>query len=412
MNMIRLGYYGYLKNLGVGLLLSFQLAIGLLLISIGVSGVYQAKAQTRIFEALATEDSYYVMRSAREGAETEAFYRDSADKVGSIHIAFPSYDAVVPRLKIPGKEYPWSKRARVMAYSDGILSRLDIPLKKGAWLKPTANNAGEPVPIVVGRENKDFRLGQTVTLQAETYAEEGMPQRAAIVCKVVGVLANSRHHLHFQVSGTGVDCTDLISRYDFQANEEFLILCRWEDVREALGQSAFSGGNTLLFLEGLDAAERDALLHFAQEKGVVESTQSLLEKGRAKEKLEFYKVLPLLFSALAISFVGILSSGILSALRNKRSFGVFYLCGGRWRHCLFYTMGYICCIIAVALLLVLLLYVFAILLDFFGETGYYFTWRNVLAMGAFLLLLIFGTALPTYLSLKNTAPVVIVKNNE
>lgn len=289
-----------------------------------------------------------------------------------------------------------------------ILSKMHLPLSCGRFPADTRNNDGEIEIVVSG--------GTDATLNSVYDTPAGK-------MRVVGILTDST----YQPFGTGYDHTDRESGVDYDSIFNY---CLPFDSQTNLG------GPFAIAAKGVFPEDTErynivpstiwlvTYIHDISEEAAQQTTDYLRTVGTIqyhqtlttmREETErqindiYYRMMPLIITAMIVVLSGLIGSTAISTLRQVRTFGIFFLCGCHRTNLLLI----VCLEMLVTLPVSVLLAWGSILvmqqLGFEYLMGLTFGWSNLLVTVLLLLVLLVLSMILPFGIIKTTSPVKTIK---
>lgn len=146
--------------------------------------------------------------------------------------------------------------------------------------------------------------------------------------------------------------------------------------------------------------------------GMIRPNQTLATLTQAtKKKINdiYYHMMPMIITAVIMVLLGSIGSSAISAVRQTRTFGIFFLCGCRKKDCLFIVGTEMLITLFISVILSLTCMIVMQILNFEYIIGMTFSMMNIFA-STFLLLLIFVLSLVLPFGIiKTSSPVLTLK---
>jgi hypothetical protein len=169
----------------------------------------------------------------------------------------------------------------------------------------------------------------------------------------------------------------------------------------------------VFFDENIGSEEYRRNLELMSTRGFVQTIDEMYALGRKEIGDNIKSMLPFIICTFSIAAVGLASLTILNAIRQRKIFAIYYLCGSKWKDCFKILAGYLLTVIILSLSLLAFVYGMALLTGNFYRRGLfiYISFNNLLAtLGLCLVVIILSLVIP-YLILKNTYPAEILREN-
>lgn len=214
-----------------------------------------------------------------------------------------------------------------------ILDKMQLPLSCGHWPCGERNAAGEAEIVISG--GTDAHLNDVYDTPAGKI-------------RVVGILTDNT----YRPIGSNIDRSDMTAEVDRDSIFNYILPF---DSQTNLGgpfaiasKDAFSENqegyeiipDTIWFVTyGNDISEEDfkANTDYLNTVGTVqygETLSTLAEESERKINDIYYRMMPMIITAVIMVLLGFIGSAAISAVRQIRTFGIFYLCGCRKKDCI------------------------------------------------------------------------------
>jgi hypothetical protein len=405
MKFLDLGFRIFCRNTVLNLILVCQLAASLVLVNITLGQLNGQRLTLTFFESIAGEKGAYFMPSIEDYLSLQVDALDTPERY-SILEELSGVKAVSACYQFTF--YREGEIFEAFAYDSYMSEKIRLPLLKGVWFTEFPAEEGV-VPVVVGSEDHGFIYGQTIPVNIRD-----ADTQAALNLKVVGVLRQPLYALGYSRGGTTITGNDIFERYDENYRGGPLIIFSREALAEYRDCYFSKHVNRLVFFdENIGSEEYLRNLELMSTRGFVQTIDEMYALGRKEIGDNIKSMLPFIICTFSIAAVGLASLTILNAIRQRKIFAIYYLCGSKWKDCFKILAGYLLTVIILSLSLLAFVYGMALLTGNFYRRGLfiYISFNNLLAtLGLCLVVIILSLVIP-YLILKNTYPAEILREN-
>ena len=292
---------------------------------------------------------------------------------------------------------------------DEIFKKYRLPLAEGRWASSEKNSSGETEVVVSG--GTDTKLNELYVTPAGKF-------------RVVGILTDNT----YEPPGSGYLSDDnnkegLFSFYEaFDANVSmagpFIIAdrklvdykedkykkfnCTTEPVwfvsyGSGLDEEAIKRNNDLLKTIGYFDDDKD----FSTLSEDTENTINNIYIG----------MLPMIIAAAVVILSGLIGSAAMTAIRQMKTFGIFFICGCRWRDCIKIISASLVIILGMSVVLAVLGIYGMWAMNFEYLIGLSFGWNNFVISVVILAAMYLLSIILPHNIIKSSSPVETIKEN-
>lgn len=262
-----------------------------------------------------------------DGGEMQKYF-DDAESIAACHTV----------LAYPADE---DQNCRSISYSDSIIENYTPALSDGQWLHTSAD--ATELEVVVSENDYGWKVGDTIPILYAQY-----PNGFSTTVKVVGILKDD-----VKIPGAsardGSDTFQLFyETYSYEIEEEPLMIFSsdsiekltevWGDDRKIL--QAVKGSAIITFPEDVTTEELDDIQRQLASFGCAFSIslQDMNANSMAYLYAQVYNLLPIIIVLMILTIVSSISSSALSTKKRLKDYSIYYICGLRWRQCVFINM--------------------------------------------------------------------------
>ncbi len=368
MRYIKLGLDLFNKRLLINLLLVIQVVIALTATNFAFARTQSIRMSLSIIEKIPNPNTVCTM-AFREIIELRGDnYLDLEGiqgdyEVGSSSIFFLSSDTF-PNLK-------------AQAYDNCLIENIPVPLSRGSWeMQPITENGTVYYPVVINAAYSNLGYGDKMSVWATMHKESG-DETIPFSIYVAGILNSDQRYISLG-SGSNVATSDNFFQKQTGSRSSPLLFFNKELLPTEL-EPLFSVQSTrfLFFDRTIDQTTMEQNIAILSNQAYTFTLNEILENSEAEynDNMRFY--MPFCVCIYAIALIGIISFVALNTLQNAHYFSILYLCGCRWKNCLYICTGYIGVITVLSLLLSFFIYSVASFAGITEQMGLYFTTGNL-----------------------------------
>lgn len=397
MTYSKYGFRLFRKKPVLSILLAIQMAVGIFLLNFIVTTINVEKVYLKTAQPILSVNAVYFSNIEEENFAGIKEYPNGFEKLKGVK--FMS-DTLTDGFTYGNNEiylYTYSKEFAELAKTS---------LQSGIWF--TQAKTQNTVPVVVDSETSAYKLGDIIEIDTKYYIENEEYSKKTLF-EIVGVLDERKLFVEFGSSGN-IRASDFIKSFDSEYSDGrslFLTSYEFLDVPDEAFKMYMSN-MFVVFNDDISESDMNYNLSVLKDIGVVSSAQDITQETQNEINLTLNRIMPFVVCVIILSLVGIISSNVLNALTQSKTFAIFYMCGGRWKHI---SLSYLVYMMYIFLISVLISIV-GLLITFsneLGNFGIYFTSVNVFITLGILLFCIVFSVLPPYIILKRTQPVTIIQ---
>ena len=286
-----------------------------------------------------------------------------------------------------------------------IFEKLRMPLAAGRWASSEKNENGEIEIVISGGTNAvldkvyDTPLGKI---------------------KVVGILTDNTYVPPAEFPESINDKLSIFNYYKpFDCNISTRPPFALVDLN-LFGDTAYTQFNSawfILYEDGLSeddiAYNTNYLKQFGQIRDMYgEENFSTLSEQSEKYLNDIYtRMLPIVIAAAVVILAGLIGSVAISTIKQIKNFGIFFLCGCRWKDCTRIIIAYLTILFSVAAVLTVLCILVMKIINMDYLIGSVYEMNNlVISIAEIAVMYLLAIILPHNI-IKTTSPVETIKEN-
>lgn len=289
-----------------------------------------------------------------------------------------------------------------------ILSELKFPLSCGRYPSEDRNGNGEIEIIISG--GTDAELNSVYDTPAGKM-------------RVVGILTDNTYKpVGNTVDRDGMEQDgdhDSIFNYCLPFDSQTNLGCPFAIAAKGVFPEDNNGYNIIpnsiwfvTYKDNISEAESERITEYLSTVGTIQKNQTLSTMKEETEKQIndiYYRMMPIIITAVIIVLSGLIGSAAVSTLRQVRTFGIFFLCGCRKKDCIII----VCIEMMITLLISALLALAGIIaMQHYGFEyliGLTFGWMNVFISAILLLVLFVLSLILPFGIIRASSPVKTIK---
>ena len=243
-------------------------------------------------------------------------------------------------------------------------------------LRRRTENGTVYYPVVINAAYSNLGYGEKMSVWATIHKESG-DETIPFSIYVAGILNSDQRYISLG-SGSNVATSDnFFSKVSGSRSSPLLLFNK--DLLPAEVKPLFSVQSTrfLFFDPTIDQATMEQNIAILSNQAYTFTLDEILENSEAEynDNMRFY--MPFCVCIYAIALIGIISFVALNTLQNAHYFSILYLCGCRWKNCLYICTGYVGVITVLSLVLSFFIYSVASFAGITEQMGLYFTMGNL-----------------------------------
>lgn len=287
-----------------------------------------------------------------------------------------------------------------------IFEKFRIPLSEGRWASSEKNDAGETEAVISYGTNADLNK-----VYDTKYGK----------IKIVGILTQSTYIPPGQF--TVDDQTEMRSIFDYYQSFDSTISLHAPFI--LMDQSNYPADmyfepDSIWFIsygENISENEINANNEYLKQFGEIrskygdESFQTVNEKSIQAINDTYLRMLPMILSAAVVVLAGLIGSVAIATIRQKRNFGIFFLCGCQHKDCTKIIFAYLSILFTASAFLTVMIILVMKFLNMDGLIGTVYDWNNLtISFAEVAVMYILAVILPHHI-IKTASPIEAVKEN-
>ena len=236
----------------------------------------------------------------------------------------------------------------------------------------------------------------------------------------MGILTNNTYIPPVDFQNTVKDKMSIFDFYDsFDSNISMRAPFALID-QQLFGENQLIFAGSTIFVsygKGLSKEEIQTNNEYLQKFGYIrdqygeENFQTIADQSEKYLNDIYIHMLPIVLSAAVVVLAGLIGSIAISTVRQKKHFGIFFLCGCRWKDCTKIILAYLTILFAMAAALTILGIIVMKILNMDYLIGSVYSFNNLLvSIFEIVVMYLLAIILPHSI-IKNSSPVETIKEN-
>lgn len=343
--MIKLGFKEFQRNIFVNLFIVVQLAAAMILIAAVISSILSRSVYYTPFKDVLSKDGVIITCADSDAFMSEADGKrvlnkiEDIDGVSQVCAGYSVYAYYDPS----GKNDDKHKTQSPVALDDGYIEHYDPAMSGGVWLSQTNSHDSDKLYGVI-TDNGSIKTGDVITLtygyyedddvNFENYVTKEMP------VEIVGTIKDGSKVLDFGKRYSvhdNFDFRDLYVDYYFEKETVPRLFIPLSQIQgdAHLNFVTYHGNIIVNFEEGLSQERQDELKEQLNIEGMMQGElKQINSNSKDYINTQLIQLLPILICSFTLVIVSSISICALNASRSLRVYGVYFLCGCRWKSCL------------------------------------------------------------------------------
>ncbi len=384
---LKLGFHLFTKKLLFNVMTILQLCVTLILMNLLIGKVNYQAINLHAMKNFPAQSVYFNMAASSIG-DTEARLNKVQELIGE-HQGELTAEQVTRSYGTAGDAL-----YTLVGYGEKTLQYWELPVK---GKKPAAVKNGDRIPCLA--YEGVHKIGEILPLQLLDN------QEVSLTFEIVGLLGRDTKLLDISVSSNdaqfdmffgepdpGLDylifnqaCVPALQRYNARLNS----IVYFEDIRMDRIDEIVDEFNRYTWMPSIHAM-RDTSL---------ETVWTYVES-----------FLPLFICLFMVGFLSTFSLTIMNAVKNMRTFSIFYICGMHWMDSVGICLGYIACLVLGVGICLLPVLSGAYAGDFLSGNGLVLNEYNLLLSAALIALVVLFSILPPLFLMKREKPLMTLRN--
>lgn len=397
------------RHLVMNLLIFIELAVTVILVAVMVSSVMIRYKYYSPFKDLYSSDGLYC--EFTKAASTGAAFSSMEEFLDGEDI-FPflsSPEMIVCSdsvMAFPMKENE-NVQSKCYSFNDELISRYTPELAEGEWFDIISS--GGTIEAVISENENGWRVGDVIPVQFACKGWDGQ-----LDVKIIGMLEKGTKLPCITHEHTGDSNSNMVfSEYDIEENECPLMLFSYSQLK---ARNVFQSINCA-FIKYKDGTSYETLLDDQKQitrlGGVFSATLSEINDNSISYfKVQIFNYLPIIIVVLILTLVSSISITALSTRRRLHDYGIYYLCGLKWKSCCLVNLFWAIMAESAAVIAAALFITFSGRLPLIGKITVLPNMFSFSAAAAVLLIFTAGSMLMPLIIIGNSTPKEILSRGD
>lgn len=352
--MIKYGIKEFIRNIYSNIFIAVQLAVTLIIAIASVSSVLSRTELYAPVEDFIDGNGYFI-DSLFDSAELNS----ALEEIEEIKNTYSALDTNMFYSIENNNELTEVDESckYVSALTDDYIKAYTPHMKSGVWLDDyTAGDKDEL--FAVATENDYYKTGDTVTAAYKYRVGKMSPsdenydeydpykyEYKQFKIKIIGVVEDNSKILGFNKGIFVADGVDVENSSDFRelyttVNKyvDFMLIMP-EKVIKNTGCEVYPSGNRIVTLKDGTSDDRNLeIMRYLRQYGIVTELDEFRDNTVIYINGQLIKLIPFLICTMILVVVSSVSISALNAKKRIKYFGILYICGSRWKGCLYVNL--------------------------------------------------------------------------
>lgn len=293
------------------------------------------------------------------------------------------------------------------SYNDELINRYTPELSQGKWFDSSKSN--DCIEAVVSKNEYGWKTGDIIPVQFACKGYDG-----EIDVEIIGELENRAKVPGIIHNHDGNDNSNMFFySYDYENEGVPLLIFSTSQLREI---NAFQSLNTAIIkypdnIESAKLSEDQKKISFFGSPYSIKN-EELNKNSIDYFKTEIYNYLPIIIVVLIMTCVSSISITALSTRQRLKDYGIYYICGSKWKSCCAVNLFYSLIITVSSVFCAVVLMVFSEYIPKLNQTtisGNIWVFISVLSVS--ILFMIGSMTMPLIIIGKNTPKEILAKGD-
>lgn len=397
------------RHLIMNLIIFAELTVTVILVAVMATAVMIRYKYYAPFKDLYTSDGLYCEFSQ---ATSKGRQSDSMED-------FLDGEDIFPYLSSPQKivcsdkvmAFPMNEDESIssycLSYNDELISRYTPALSDGEWFD--VSTSGDEIEVVISENENGWKVGDVIPVQFACKGWDGI-----IEVNVIGMLEKGTKLPGIFHDHTGENNSNMFfSSYDFDEEKVPMLLFSYSQLK---AKSVFQYINSafITYSDGTGAEtlanDQKTIASFGSNYSV--KLSELNDNSIAYFKVQFYNYLPIIIVVLIMTLVSSISITALSTRQRLHDYGIYYICGMKWKSGCLVNMLWSLVIVVSAVAAAWLYIALSGQLPFLGQITVLWNIWTYLAVAAVAIIFMAGSMIMPLIIIGNSTPKEILTKGD
>ncbi|MBQ9314736.1 MAG: hypothetical protein IJ220_07095 [Clostridia bacterium] len=293
------------------------------------------------------------------------------------------------------------------SYNDELINRYRPELSSGNWFKITKTD--DMLNAVVSENEYGWKVGDTIPVHFACKGWDGI-----IEVKIIGELEENTKLPGISHNHTGENNSNMFfSSFDYDEEKVPLLLFSYSQLKS---KDVFQSLNSAIikYTKNTDtktlADDQKTIASFGSPFSI--KLSELNENSIEYFKIQVYNYLPIIIVVMVLTLVSSISITAISARRRLHDYGIYYVCGLKWKSCSFVNLYYSLILGILSLIIALLLMRFTDSIPLLGQMTILLNIWTIVAVIAVMITFIVGSMIMPLIIIRNNTPKEILTRGD
>ena len=293
------------------------------------------------------------------------------------------------------------------SYNDELINRYRPELSSGNWFKITKTD--DMLNAVVSENEYGWKVGDTIPVHFACKGWDGI-----IEVKIIGELEENTKLPGISHNHTGENNSNMFfSSFDYDEEKVPLLLFSYSQLKS---KDVFQSLNSAIikYTKNTDtktlADDQKTIASFGSPFSI--KLSELNENSIEYFKIQVYNYLPIIIVVMVLTLVSSISITAISARRRLHDYGIYYVCGLKWKSCSFVNLYYSLILGILSLIIALLLMRFTDSIPLLGQMTILLNIWTIVAVIAVMITFIVGSMIMPLIIIGNNTPKEILTRGD
>ena len=398
MKYLKFGFYSVVKKPLFNILIIIEVAAILVLGNMVISVFNSRAVLYEPYEDILSQDGYVFQSRLSRSYDPEMKFEKLCNSLKGDVTVIKTY-----QLFLQLDKNDMLSNANVYSVDENIYSKYNLPLLCGRWASTKKNSNGEIEAVITGGK----------TAEESKYPLDAVFDTEIGKIRIVGIIA-ANTYAPFVSMGTDSQLLNILNFYQVADETDQTALFVSSSADEALRNPCDMGVSKAFMYYNSEPTKE---IRERNEQILMGGTRHLSELSVYRDNSieclieQYKKLLPILLCVFAIVLAELICSVAMNTKSQMRNYGIYFLCGCRWKGCLKISLAYSAILLTGGMIIGTAAFLI------FQNTEYASLFEQNLAMdniyitlAIFAVMLIISLVIPFFM-VRGTSPVETIKEN-
>lgn len=328
---LKYGFYSVVKKPLFNILIILELAAILVVGNMAIAAYNSRSAYYEPYRDILSQDGFFFIGKGIGNYDRDLTIKNMCDTFEGDVTVVNNYG-----LQLVTGDILFTRN--IVSIDSSIFSKLKLPVAEGRWASSEKSENGEIEAVVFKGSDKDnerVRLGNVI---------DGKINDKSCKIKIVGIIAEEQY-IPSLATNTHINSakSNVMNFYDVPLTSNACTFFVSASADEILSDPHFMA-QTVSFMY-YNAPPSDEIRQNNKEKLMANSRNLALLSEYNKNSLDYIneqyiKLLPILICVFVIVLAELICSVAMNTRSQMRNYGIYFLCGCRWKDCLKISLSY------------------------------------------------------------------------